>query len=88
MDNIIIWVVMMAILIGAFVALGGIAKSLRSNPERENKAWMPRLGQFVVLALGLFHAASTSFFYVDKLETGHIVKRFMGSEMPKVKSSL
>lgn len=40
----------------------------------------------VTLGLGFcFNLLSTSFFYVGELETGHVVKRFMGSELPQGK---
>ncbi len=81
MSNIVFWFVIMAILVGAFVALGSLAGS--SSPEVQKRKWILRIGQFAVVMAGLLHAASTSFFYVDKLDTAHVVKRFMGSEMPQ-----
>jgi hypothetical protein len=86
MGNIFLWVVIMAALVGAFVALGGLASSIASKPDLKNKTWRlraVRFGQLSVVLGGLLHAASTSFFYVDKLDTAHVVKRFMGSEMPQ-----
>lgn len=81
MGNIFLWAVIMAVLIGAFVVLGGLAKHLAG--ESKLKSRLLRGGQFAVVLAGLLHAASTSFFYVDKLETAHFVKRFMGTEMPQ-----
>ena len=85
MGNIFFYAIIMVAVIAGIIALH------RFKPERslerfiQSLGWVRRLGLgFLYIVLG-FSILSTSFFYVGQLETGHVIKRFMGASLPQGK---
>jgi len=95
--NIVTFLTWLTVLSVAFIWIGRL-KKFRQNQEaldeensygarrrKPNHAWLSRLVLPVRLGLALTIFGSivgTSIFYVDKFETGHMIKRLSGGEMP------
>jgi hypothetical protein len=100
MGNVVFFVVMLVATVGAIIYLHRAKnKPVKDEPndgfrDEHGHAEMDLskiLSKFRVPGLAflysalVFQALSTSFFYVGQLETGHVVKRFMGNQLPQGK---
>ena len=99
MGNIIFYVIIMIAMVAGIIALHGMGRKRRSDgagesldrdlsfkPDSYGDVGFLRRPILAVLYIGLgFSLLSTSFFYVGQLETGHVVKRFMGASLPQGK---
>jgi len=101
MGNVILWLIFTVILIVGIVYLHRLGrKPKEANEQAPYDAYgNPRRGPDVrkvllafrrpavvsLYALLVYNVLSTSIFYVGQLETGHVVKRFMGAQLPQGK---
>ena len=101
MGNILFWFIFTMILIAGIVYLHRVGRKPKPEEQAEphetkdnrrsgfdmSRIVSPvRRPAFVGLyALLVYSVLSTSFFYVGQLETGHVVKRFMGAGLPQGK---
>ena len=87
MGNIIFYVIIMAMMSGGIIVLHSIKHNRNFNESHPGKLLrLARRPALALLYIGVgFSVISTSFFYVGQLQTGHVVKRFMGASLPQGK---
>lgn len=82
MGNIFLWLLTTAALAIGIWKAGFLTHLSEGNPGLRwlRKLTLPLRGVLAILLL--LNVLNTSLFYVDKLETGHVVQRFFGKELP------
>ena len=99
MGNVLFWLICTVILIAGIFYLHRVGQNPKLEGEAEphnaygnsrSNIGMSNIVSLVrrpaladLYALLAFNVISTSFFYVGQLETGHVVKRFMGAGLPQ-----
>ena len=87
MANILFYIIIMVTIVAGIIVLHKIGRKPESNGYHDSFNWglLRRPGLALLYIAFGFSILSTSFFYVGQLETGHVVKRFMGASLPQGK---